>query len=177
MVIEAVVGELVFFSCHQVLDEQVVVAHKSDFGCIRREGGQTLLAVLRKGLQGLGFEVINIIHGVERVAVDALHLRGAQHLVLVCAQCVILKPDGQRIRMQGQVGYAEQRIFQLSRLVVVDVELAFLEVGVSLAVLHRIHAAHALRIECRAHVKVFQIEIFLLLGRSRKRSKNKEQTD
>ena len=177
MVVKAVVGELALLSRRQILDEQVVVAHKSDLRGIRREGGQTLLSVFRKRLQGLGLEVVNVISGMVRMAVDVFHLRDTQHFILVRAQFIILKADGQGIGMHGEVSDTEQCLLKLSRLVVVDVELAFLEGCIRLAILHGIHAAHTLCRESRTEVKVFQLEIFLLLGRSRKCSENKEQTD
>ena len=114
---------------------------------------------------------------MEGMTVDAFHIGEAQHLILILAQLIVLQADRQRVGMQGKVGDAEQGLFKLSCLVVVNVELAFLEGAVGLSVLHRVHASDALGIERGAHVKVFQIEILLLLGRSRKRSKNKEQAD
>ena len=114
VIIEAVVSELFLLPCRQVLDEEVVVAHESHFGGIGRESSQTLLAVLRKRLQGLGVEVVDIIIRVERMAVDALHIGEAQHLVLVLAQLVVLQSDGQRIGMHGEVADAKQGLFQFA---------------------------------------------------------------
>ena len=94
MIIEAVVGELLLLPCRQVLDEQVVVAHEGHLGGIGREGSQTLFAVLRERLQGLGLEVVDIIIGVEGMAVDALHIGEAQHLILVFAQFIVLHTNG-----------------------------------------------------------------------------------
>ena len=130
MVVEAIVGELLLRTRHQVFDKQIVVAHKGHFGCIRRERGETLFAILRKRLQGLGLEVIYIIGGVVRVTIDALHIGDTQHLVLIGTQLVVLQTDGHVLAFQNEVADAEQGIHEFSCLVVVDVELAFLEGGV-----------------------------------------------
>ena len=61
------------------------------------------------------------------MAVDALHIGEAQHLFLVGTQLIVLQADRQRIGMHGEVSNAKQSLLQFARLVIVDVELAFLE--------------------------------------------------
>ena len=64
---------------------------------------------------------------MEGMTIDALHISKAQHLILVGTQLIVLQANRQRIGMHDEVINAKQSLLQFARLVIVDVELAFLE--------------------------------------------------
>ena len=83
----------------QILDEQVVFAHKGDFLPVRGEGGEALFAKAGVGQKGHGFvfQVKNIVNGLVGSAVDVFHLGAYQQFVLLFVELVhlhLLDADG-----------------------------------------------------------------------------------